>query len=945
MMIEFLGRTEELALLAQVMASTSERSVVVISGPGGIGKTRLLQELSVASRAIPGVRMLEIVDFDLPIYEIPQIIDRTIARQLPAALFAPYFEAIYLRQVAEEGGVDPIRLAAQTLDADRRFVECFNQAAADTRIVLRFDTIEKMQGRASFNRVLDMLLQLKNVVAIFAGRPRGDNGAAGADALYDELAWRCGDDATLARLPLQPFDRATFQDYVERKQRLVGAQLDAPTREVLAILAAGRPVLIDLAVELSGLAAGAAWLAELARDPERLRRLQQSALPEQQAEFAATERRFDRELVAGVAQLRDDLDRLTVLLALVAPLDRENVASILEIAPERAASLLDQAGARVSFKLIDAGLIRLHDAVGELVLAHVIPAIDPDGQLQRRYLARAIEAFEEQSHAILARIGRLRADEELARERGDRGGVLALFEERASHQRRYQQARLRIVEFRFRLDPIAGAERLEPELEIARRHGGASADLGAMFNAIQSYFPELERRSPRHYVRAEMLLANQQVADGQYGLADAIYRRLDDHVTEESALRFDILHGRGNIQMGTGRAHAAMEQFRTAADLARRLGDDLLLGRALLSCAWAGRLLGQLDLAIGFYQQAFGLTIRPGISPEEAQVRRATAMNGMAYIYAVQGKKSRTAADSLRQAIELRQGLGESGRFALGQSYATAGEVYLHLEQPQEALKYLGLADDLFAELGSRDRHDAVRTNKPYNQWIAKIASARGRAYRDMAEESADQAERLAYLSRAEAELRTAVDLAIAADLPQARYRLAGVYACAPERRALAVQTWQQSLNDAQSFGDIATELYSVCQLARMMIYGLESGYAGAGALDEWLARYRERNPQAAFRIAEGRFAIYLGCLALQDGDAAAAARYLQEGLGVLVEQPKRRIFSFDWHLHFLEHDVLPTCAPQVIREVWARLLQEWMDQCKGVEAWTTFERWQHWPG
>ena len=126
MMIEFLGRTEELALLAQVMASTSERSVVVISGPGGIGKTRLLQELSVASRAIPGVRMLEIVDFDLPIYEIPQIIDRTIARQLPAALFAPYFEAIYLLQVAEEGGVDPIRLAAQTRVADRRFVECFN---------------------------------------------------------------------------------------------------------------------------------------------------------------------------------------------------------------------------------------------------------------------------------------------------------------------------------------------------------------------------------------------------------------------------------------------------------------------------------------------------------------------------------------------------------------------------------------------------------------------------------------------------------------------------------------------------------------------------------------------------------------------------------------------------------------------------------------------------
>ena len=33
------------------------------------------------------------------------------------------------------------------------------------------------------------------------------------------------------------------------------------------------------------------------------------------------------------------------------------------------------------------------------------------------------------------------------------------------------------------------------------------------------------------------------------------------------------------------------------------------------------------------------------------QARRATALNGMAYIYAIQGKKSRTAVDSLKQAL------------------------------------------------------------------------------------------------------------------------------------------------------------------------------------------------------------------------------------------------------------------------------------------------------
>jgi tetratricopeptide (TPR) repeat protein len=960
-MIEFLGRTEELALLRDAISDSGERAIFVISGPGGIGKTRLLQELSVIGRAIPGARVLEIIDFDLPTYEIPQIIGRTIARQFPTAVFAPYLESIYLRQMAEEGGIDPVRLAAQTLDVNRKFVESFNRASAGSRVVLRFDTIEKMQGQVSFNRVLDLIFQLNNVVVAFAGRPRGDDpglgsnnsaGAEGTDALFEQLTQRSDGRMLLKQLVLQPFDQLTFQAYVDKKQQALGTQLDQATRDALAVLAGGRPVLIDLAVELGTQVTAAAWLDELKRDPAELRRLQASPLPEDQAAFAAIQQRFDRELVAGIAaseggppRLGSRIDQLTVLLALVAPLDQDSIATILGLPPEQAGALFDEAGRRVSFKVIDNTLIRLHDAVRDLVLAHVLPVVDPDQRLQRTYLAQAIDAFENQSHAILARVGRLRADEEIARGAGDRDHGLLLFEERAAQQRRHQQARLRIVECAFRLDPIRGAERLERELEIARQHGGTAADLGAMFSTIRAYFPELERRSPPHYIQAQMALANQQIADGQYQLAEEIFDQLDGRVTEPTAQRFDILHGHGNVQMGIGQAQQALKRYHEAAELARQLGDDLLLGRALLSSAWAARLQGQLDLAIGYYQQAFGLTIRPGVPHDEAQARRATALNGMAYIYAIQGKKSRTAVDSLKQAIDIRQGLGESGRFALGQSYTTAGEIHVNLEQPQEALKYLALADDLFAELGSHAAQGGARASKQHNQWIAKIASARGRAYRDLGEESADGAERRAYLQRAETELHKAVELAIAADLPLARYRLGHVQACTPASRPAAVSTWQQSYGDARSFGDIATELYSVCQLARMMVYGLESGYSDYQSLDAWLQQYHERNPRAAFQIGEGRFAVYLGCLALQSGDADGATDYFQRGLGVLVEQPKRRMFSFDWHLTFLEQDVLPTCEPATTRTVWRRLLEDWMTQCKGVEAWTTFERWRNWPG
>src|SRR5881398_1352737 len=104
-----------------------------------------------------------------------------------------------------------------------------------------------------------------------------------------------------------------------------------------------------------------------------------------------------------------------MLLALVAPLDQESIATILGLQPAQAGALFEEASRRVSFKVIDNTLIRLHDAVRDLVLAYVLPVIDPNHQLQQTYFTQAIDAFETQSYAILGRVGQLRADEEIAR--------------------------------------------------------------------------------------------------------------------------------------------------------------------------------------------------------------------------------------------------------------------------------------------------------------------------------------------------------------------------------------------------------------------------------------------------------------------------------------------------------------------------------------------------
>jgi tetratricopeptide (TPR) repeat protein len=940
-MIEFLGRTVELAALERSIADWGRTHVVALAGPGGIGKTRLLREVARACGDAPRTRVLDVIDFDLPIYEIPQIVGRAIARQFEPQVFAPYLESLRLRQIAEEGGVDPLRLEPQALDANRHFIECCNRAAAVERLVLRFDTAEKMQRRLQLQALLGLILGLKNVVAIFAGRPHAADQGEGLDALYHELERRNDSHIALSYVQLEPFDLPTFQEYVERKKIDAGLELDDTWRETLALLAGGRPIRIDLAIELGNQIEAAEWLRQMKSDLPRLTELQHSPIAKDRVEFAAIQQRFDLALVADVINIRSDLDRLKVLLAMIAPLSRTQVATILQMSPEAADATFEAASRSVAFKVVDGSLITLHDAVCELLSLYIIPELDPERERERIYLERALACVEQETASLLEQIHQVRAEEDGARARGDHERSFTLFESRTALQRAYQHASMRIVEFVFRLDPITGARRLDHELRIARQHGIFLPDLYALFDTVQPYIFDLQRRSMSDYIYLQTLLADQYVQDGQYAQAEAIYNIIEPRLTQRTPQRFRVLDRYGDIQMGVGKAQAALEHYRQAADLARHLCDDALLAQALLSCGWAWRVLGQLDGAIRSYQQALALTLKDTVG-EEALIQRARALNGLAYVYAIQGKR-RTAVDSLQQAIEIRRSLGDSGRFALAQSYATAGEIYIDLEQPQQALKYISLAEDLFAELGSRSRASGGRSPRQYSQWFAKIAAARGRAHWALSAEATDRHERADLLWRAEEELRSAVKVAIAADLPSARYRLANVISADPARHALAVETWQRSYLDARDFGDIFFELNSVSQLARMAIYGQNVGYTGYADFDAWLVRYHERNPGAYFSIVEACFAIYRGGLALQAGDVGAAYERLRQGLGVLVEQPRQSTYSFDWQVRFIQNDLLPTCDPQVVREVWRRVLNDWTEQGKGVEAWMTFERWRHW--
>lgn len=935
-MIDFLGRQAELQLFSDAINTSGQRFIITIVGQGGIGKTRLLQELFARYHASSRAHVLEIIDFDMPAYDLQQVLGRALAREFPAD-FQPYLATLRLNQQAAQGLLDPSALPAQSLDSDESFVSCFNHATSNRRVVLLFDTVEKAYGRHSFAMLIRSLTHVANIVVVLAGRPANEQSLAASD-VATELGRLVDANTQLRTIALPPFDMHYSLEYIQRKQPQAGVDLDPDWQATLAILAAGRPVLIDLAVELGKRIPAADWLREVIANYARLEQLAASADPGDRAEFGLILQRFERELVGDLEHMRSQLVGLTLLLARVAPLDADSAAYILAIDRQQVVQLFSEASRRASFKLVDGRLLALHDVVRDLVNQYIFPLVDDDGERAQTYLTRAIAALERQSQAALVAIKQLQAP---AATLTDLATLDALY----AQIRAYQQARIRIAEYTFRLDPVRGVGQLEAELQLLRLHGAQLGDLSSLLDVVRENLPALARRAPDQYMRATIMLAGQYMKEERYADARRLYQAIEPQIAKSpDATRYTIARERGAIEMGIGNGLKALEYFQETARLAEKQHNPAQRANALISCAWATRTYGVLIQPEQYYLDAIKLVRSAAIEPEEALRLHAAALNGLSYVYAIE--KRLDATELLDQAIDIRRKLGMRGRTALGQSYATAGEVYCELGAPESALAHLELAEEIFKDLDSSQsrqpgpQHEA----QPRNQWFGKIYSAQGRAYSALWELATQPEEQQQYLEQAETILLQAVAQAIAADRPRAYQRLGFVYAATPDRRAEAAQAWATGLRHAQTFGDIFNEFNLAGNLALMALYGLYSErLPNDQAFDAWFDDYAERvgrGDSMPFVVLRARFNTYRGCLALRRGDAERAFALLNEGLALLAARKSDLSYSFKWQLALIEQDVLPHCDKAIVRDVMRRLLAEWMHANRSVIVWDTFEHW-----
>jgi DNA-binding winged helix-turn-helix (wHTH) protein/tetratricopeptide (TPR) repeat protein len=266
--IAFVGREGGLAVLDAALREALSRHgrCLWIYGEPGIGKTRMLQELSRRSRARGAQawlgRCME-VEGAPPLWPLIQMLREAAAQLGPSALYeamgagaVDIAHAVpelrqWLPRLPEAPEVDPLRARFLSFDALARFLE---RASEQQPLVLLFDDLQRAD--ASTLRLIAFLVQqLHGARVLIAATLR--SGAA-TDELRDELLAEIAGHASARPIELAGLSRAELARYVELR---AGAAAPEPVIARLHEQTGGNPLFLEQILhEPSGVPAECRWL-------------------------------------------------------------------------------------------------------------------------------------------------------------------------------------------------------------------------------------------------------------------------------------------------------------------------------------------------------------------------------------------------------------------------------------------------------------------------------------------------------------------------------------------------------------------------------------------------------------------------------------------------------------------------------------------------------------
>ncbi len=670
-MVEFIGRHEELQLIERFVKNGQR--ILCIEGMGGIGKTRLLQEVESLEFLNDKAIVCGIIDFDNPqlhvIDNISQEIVRQLSRRVPKEFFHRYWDLQDHRNFLETHQATPELNLNQQQSIQREFLDSLGRLTLSNRLVLRFDATDNLKSNTLTLEFLAWLAtELPQVTLLVAGR----NASV---VLRNTSSTVQGDSSTIV---LKPFSTDECRQYLDAKLSRKLRPLTREYKEYLIRFSKGRMVILDAAIE---------WLCNT--PSPTVQDWMQNV-----TDAGELIDGFERNLFDRIRYEREDVDQLLLVLSKIYPLDKAGIQKLLGLSSNELQILTRKLGKLTFIKVIPGGYFKLHDEIEELVNHYVWATLSSE---RLEYTIRhAVDYLDHEVELLLAATGKKKrkADEEF---------------------RLFQYCVL-LVRYQMRLDVNKGFGCYR---KIARTVDAISNGHNLRFLMLHEILPNIQVLEAdnkfefaRDFCQHCLSVSNN----------DTVVKFLET-VLPEIRLRdrpaqiAEILLVRGHAYLGLGNITDAINDFEYVA----QMGDlePKLKTSAASKIAETRLLTGNLSGANQDFISALKYAVKAKNNLELPRI-----LGKLATICALQGS-NQAALNLVDRAVQICQSLlaelvDDNLHQRLGEVYFYAAKVYGIAGQPLQSINYFDLSAGEMDKLGIEVWQMQVRLGKGIALWLLR---------------------------------------------------------------------------------------------------------------------------------------------------------------------------------------------------------------------------------
>jgi tetratricopeptide (TPR) repeat protein len=720
----YIQRDEEQQIRRQAALVKKDRRsrAVMLYGPGGVGKTRLVRELARTSATDEQVIWIEPMDIDDSEYWLLYNLEQKVADRLDP--HNRYFES-YRDDVAKipqytrpATGYDAI--LSHLGHVKDVFLDCYKRFAEDTgqTVVIALDTVEAIRGTYLLLTLTKWMKGLPGTLFVLSGRPTS---AEIQDPIRREL--ESGQNRLpVIRVNLAGFTKEAALEYLNESG--VARALSGEEKDKMIHLTRGHPLWLAFALD---------FLMERGLPEEAERPLAKITedMPYQEqmtAKGRVLHDAFKRRLVTqyrGVHFWQEAIKRLAVVRERVNQPFWQRLMVDLEF--PRDVGSWDEAW----HLLLEIPWIRprsnhryvtLHDAVAEELAVRIIPVHDQDQQWRRRLWRRAIDICGELTESSGTEVS-----EQLEQMLRDRDGSSASEWSRATlekvarldaEKRELDQLKTSRLHYQLLSDPEEGyREFLTLLKQSSEQHdvlfqqlialemqrflpiGGQPLEPGDITHGAIDIFQAWLKSNPESYLElglrmAQYLIDNEQaesamdLLEGQWSL---------DLASPDQRCRLNIHRGNACMRI-PGRVKEGENYFRQALIETGTVDSEhqsKVVANAYKELGFYYRSVGRWEKADDAYSRAQDelsniWSIR---SPDEDREEMASIQTNWAYVKGLRGML-REARELVKIAIETRNGLGKT--LEEGISWSVLGEMNRYDHQYSAAWNDYQNAEQLF---------------------------------------------------------------------------------------------------------------------------------------------------------------------------------------------------------------------------------------------------------